>query len=145
MHVLTGICYPDGLASLDVPLPCQESPYGGRIRLEEEIPYLAINMRMPMGGEVLARWTGPRNVLALQMVIGTFCATVSYTGQDGAGAHVCRDQPRGYTSPGDATVLPDAWSGLRISCNTWSPRRNPRVLLIPFSFLPSDTPSSSQS
>lgn len=60
MHVLTGICYPEPLANPDVPLPWQESPYGGRIRLEEDIAYLVINMRMPTGGEVLhEEWCGP--------------------------------------------------------------------------------------
>jgi len=57
-------------------------------------------------GMPLARWTGPRNVLALQMVIGTFCATVLY--REGWCWRTCL--------PGSATRI---YSSRRYHCAAW--------------------------
>ena len=41
------------MQEVPLPLPCQESPNGGRTQLEEESPRLIIDMERPMDCEVL--------------------------------------------------------------------------------------------
>ena len=43
----------DSMQTVHLPLPCQQSPDGGRTHLQEKPPCLLIHMEMPMRGEVL--------------------------------------------------------------------------------------------
>jgi hypothetical protein len=72
-----------------------------------------------------ARRTGPRKVLALQMVISACCTAGPYRGVCTDG-YVCQGQPREYSLPGDTFVLPGAGPGPHISDSTpWTHRSRP--------------------
>jgi hypothetical protein len=95
MQVCMGILLPqrgtpgmrDPMQTVPLPLPCEEPPDRCRTHLEEETPCLLLHLEMPMGGEVLrgggmppASWTGPRNVLAAQIVMSACCTRGPYRG-----------------------------------------------------------------
>ena len=88
-----------------------------------------------------ARRTGPRNVLALQIVIGAFCTAGPY--RDGTrytGVRVWQDQPREHSLPGGSADRPGAGHGRHVSKGTpWTHRSRP-ALQISWSSLPSGMP-----
>jgi len=123
----------DPMQAVPLPLPCQESPDGGRTHLEEQPPCFLIDMEMSTGRQVLPKeghacyqtdrtkegaCTPDRDECLLdERVIPEL---------DGAGVRVWQDQPRGDGLPGGTAVPPDAGRGRHTSGGTpWIHRSRP--------------------